>query len=168
MTATAGLGFKLDHLDEALACEADGLWFEVDAEHYMVDGGARLAALDALRARRPVSLHGVGLLLSAEGPDLDHLRRFRRLIDRSWPCGRRSMHEDHYGRAAFQGAVADLLSRRRETGDPRLAQAVAVHCSTAAKAVHDALVANHSLAPALGQEAFVACAGFHAHAVRGQ
>ena len=45
MTATAGLGLKLDHLDEAFACEAAGLWFEVHAENYMVDGGPRLAAL---------------------------------------------------------------------------------------------------------------------------
>jgi hypothetical protein len=28
---TAGLGFKLDHLDAALAAQAEGLWFEVHA-----------------------------------------------------------------------------------------------------------------------------------------
>ncbi len=86
MTATAGLGLKLDHLDEAFACEAAGLWFEVHAENYMVDGGPRLAALEAVRDRFPVSLHGVGLsLLSPEGPDPEHLGRFRRLIDRIDP-----------------------------------------------------------------------------------
>jgi uncharacterized protein (UPF0276 family) len=86
MTATAGLGLKLDHLDEALACEDAGLWFEVHAENYMVEGGPRLAALDAVRTRFPVSLHGVGLsLLSIEGPDPEHLRRFRRLVDRIDP-----------------------------------------------------------------------------------
>jgi uncharacterized protein len=86
VTATAGLGLKLDHLDEALACEAAGLWFEVHAENYMVEGGPRLAALDAVRDRFAVSLHGVGLsLLSREGPDPEHLGRFRRLIDRVEP-----------------------------------------------------------------------------------
>lgn len=44
MIVTAGLGFKAQHLDEALACRAAGLWFEVHAENYMVDGGPRLAA----------------------------------------------------------------------------------------------------------------------------
>jgi uncharacterized protein len=86
VTATAGLGLKLDHLDEALACEAAGLWFEVHAENYMVEGGPRLAALDAVRDRFAVSLHGVGLsLLSREGPDPEHLGRFRRLVDRIEP-----------------------------------------------------------------------------------
>jgi uncharacterized protein len=86
VTATAGLGLKLDHLDEALACEAAGLWFEVHAENYMVEGGPRLAALDAVSDRFPVSLHGVGLsLLSRKGPDPEHLGRFRRLIDRVDP-----------------------------------------------------------------------------------
>ena len=39
MTPTAGLGFKPQHFSEALASPAVGLWFEVHAENYMVDGG---------------------------------------------------------------------------------------------------------------------------------
>jgi uncharacterized protein len=80
MSITAGLGFKLDHIDEAMAARADGLWFEVHAENYMVDGGPRLAALMGLRERHPLSLHSVGLsLVSASPPCPDYLRRLKTL-----------------------------------------------------------------------------------------
>ena len=86
MTPTAGLSFKPVHYEQAMACPAAGLWFEVHAENYMVDGGPRLAMLEALRRRFPLSLHGVGLSLAgAEEPDRDHLARFRQLIDRFEP-----------------------------------------------------------------------------------
>jgi uncharacterized protein (UPF0276 family) len=82
MTMTAGLGFKLEHLDEALTARDPGLWFEVHAENYMVDGGPRLRALVALAERFPISLHGVGLsLASVAPPATDHLRRLRALSD---------------------------------------------------------------------------------------
>ena len=87
MTPTAGLGFKPQHFSEALASPAVGLWFEVHAENYMVDGGARLAMLEELRSRRPLSLHGVGLSLgSADEPDKDHLAALKRLVDRFEPA----------------------------------------------------------------------------------
>jgi uncharacterized protein len=83
---TAGLGFKLQHLVEALTARADGLWFEVHAENYMVDGGPRLAALMALRERHAVSLHGVGLsIVSADPPNPDYLRRLKMLAERVSP-----------------------------------------------------------------------------------
>ena len=86
MPLTAGLGFKLQHLDDALAATAPGLWFEVHAENYMVDGGPRLAALRALRDRFPISLHGVGLsLASAEPPSDSHLDRLKILAERIEP-----------------------------------------------------------------------------------
>jgi uncharacterized protein (UPF0276 family) len=86
MTPTAGLSFKPIHLEQALACPAAGLWFEVHAENYMVDGGPRLATLEGLRKRFPLSIHGVGLSLAgAEKPDRAHLTRLRRLIDRFDP-----------------------------------------------------------------------------------
>ena len=43
MTLTAGLGLKPQHFEDAHACGARGLWFEVHAENYMVDGGPRIA-----------------------------------------------------------------------------------------------------------------------------
>lgn len=86
MTPTAGLSFKPVHYEQALACPAAGLWFEVHAENYMVDGGPRLAMLELLRARFPLSFHGVGLSLAGtERPDRGHLARFKRLIDRFDP-----------------------------------------------------------------------------------
>ena len=86
MTLTAGLGFKMQHLDEALASQSRGLWFEVHAENYMVDGGPRLAALMALRDRFSISIHGVGLsLASIEPPAPEHLSRLKQLIDRVQP-----------------------------------------------------------------------------------
>jgi hypothetical protein len=86
MTLTAGLGFKTAHLAEALTSPAEGLWFEVHAENYMVDGGPRLAALMALRERRPLSIHGVGLsIASSSSPDADHLARLARLVERTAP-----------------------------------------------------------------------------------
>jgi hypothetical protein len=86
MKLTAGLGFKTAHLPEALTSPVDGLWFEVHAENYMVDGGPRLAALMALREARPLSIHGVGLsIASASSPDSDHLARLARLVERTAP-----------------------------------------------------------------------------------
>lgn len=86
MTPAAGVGFKAEHFDEALAASAAGLWFEVHAENYMVEGGPRLAMLEAVRSERPLSLHGVGLSLAgAAPPDPDHLARLKRLVDRYEP-----------------------------------------------------------------------------------
>lgn len=59
MTPTAGLGFKTQHSETAVAATVEGLWFEVHPENYMVQGGPRLAMLEALRATHPLSLHGV-------------------------------------------------------------------------------------------------------------
>lgn len=89
MTAhlSAGLGLKPQHFDAARDCRADGLWFEVHPENYMVEGGPRLAWLEAIRARFPLSLHGVALSLAADAePDAVHLARFRKLIDRFEPA----------------------------------------------------------------------------------
>lgn len=82
---TAGLGLKPLHYEAALAADADGLWFEVHAENYMVEGGPRLAWLEAIGAGKPLSLHGVGLSLAGGPPDPVHLARFRALIDRFQP-----------------------------------------------------------------------------------
>ncbi|RZJ97205.1 MAG: DUF692 domain-containing protein [Brevundimonas sp.] len=83
---SAGLGLKAQHYEDALASRADGLWFEVHAENYMVEGGPRLAWLEAIRRDKPLSLHGVGLSLAADQrPDRDHLLRLKALADRYEP-----------------------------------------------------------------------------------
>jgi hypothetical protein len=86
VTPAAGIGFKPQHFREAVATPAVGLWFEVHAENYMVDGGPRLAMLEALCERYPLSLHGVGMSLAgAAEPDSEHLAALKRLVDRFEP-----------------------------------------------------------------------------------
>lgn len=86
ITPSAGLAFKSEHFDDAMTCPAAGLWFEVHAENYMVAGGPRLAMLDALADRLPLSLHGVGLSLAGvERPCPRQLLALRRLVDRCRP-----------------------------------------------------------------------------------
>jgi uncharacterized protein (UPF0276 family) len=84
---TAGLGLKPQHFDDAHACRAAGLWFEVHPENYMVAGGPRLAWLDAIRSQHPLSLHGVALSLAADAaPDAKHLDRLAELVDQVQPA----------------------------------------------------------------------------------
>jgi uncharacterized protein len=86
MTPTAGVGFKPQHFEEALASPAAGLWLEVHPENYMVEGGPRLAMLEALREQHSLSLHGVGMSLAgAADPDPVHLNRLKSLVDRFEP-----------------------------------------------------------------------------------
>ncbi|MCE2948487.1 MAG: DUF692 family multinuclear iron-containing protein [bacterium] len=84
---TAGLGLKPVHYSEAAECAAAGLWFEVHPENYLVDGGPRLAWLDRVRSRHPLSFHSVALSLAGtDGPDPAFLDRLARLVDRFEPA----------------------------------------------------------------------------------
>jgi uncharacterized protein (UPF0276 family) len=86
MPPTAGLGLKSQHYAEALASDADGLWFEVHPENYMAAGGPRLRWLESIRQKYPLSLHGVGLSLAADAdPDPAHLLALKTLADRFAP-----------------------------------------------------------------------------------
>jgi uncharacterized protein (UPF0276 family) len=107
MAPSAGLGLKPQHFEEALASPADGLWFEVHPENYLVDGGPRLAWLEAIRARHPVALHGVALSLAAAArPDPGHLRRLGALVDRIQPA----LVSEHLAWSTWRGAYhPDLL-----------------------------------------------------------
>ena len=108
---TAGLGFKPEHFDAAMAPiaaeSAAGLWFEVHAENYMVAGGPRLAMLEALRETHPLSLHGVGLsLASPTRPDPDHLAALARLAGRFEPV----LVSEHLAWSRFgERCLPDLL-----------------------------------------------------------
>lgn len=131
---TVGLGLKARHYEEALAASAAGLWFEVHPENYMVEGGPRLAWLEAIRRDRPLSLHGVGLSLAGEeAPDADHLARLRALADRfqpfvmsehlAWSRGQGAYHPDLLPfprtRRAFR-RVCDNVSRAQDALGRRL------------------------------------------------
>jgi len=103
----AGMGFKPQHIDDALHCPSSGLWFEVHPENYLGDGGPLPAMLDTLADRHPLSLHGVSLsLASAVPPDPNHLHRLRRLIDRVNPA----LLSEHLAWSSWEGAyLPDLL-----------------------------------------------------------
>lgn len=126
---TAGIGLKPQHYDAALACRADGLWFEVHPENYMVAGGPRLAWLEAIRARHAISLHGVALSLAADAePDPEHLGRLASLARRLEPA----LISEHLAWSTWRGAYhPDLLPF------PRTSEALAriaenVHCAQTA------------------------------------
>jgi uncharacterized protein (UPF0276 family) len=106
-TLSAGLGLKPDHFDAARAARADGLWFEVHPENYMVDGGPRLAWLEAIRAEHPLSLHGVGLSLASDAPpDPTHLARLAALVRRFEPA----LVSEHLAWSVWDGTYRpDLL-----------------------------------------------------------
>jgi uncharacterized protein (UPF0276 family) len=104
---SAGLGLKAEHYAEALAAPADGLWFEVHPENYMVDGGPRLAWLEAIRGRHPLSLHGVALSLAgAAPPEPAHLSRLAGLVRRFEPA----LVSEHLAWSTWRGRYhPDLL-----------------------------------------------------------
>ncbi|MFJ3050611.1 DUF692 domain-containing protein [Pseudomonas nitroreducens] len=102
----AGLGLKAEHYTQALDCCARGLWFEVHPENYMV-GGPRLAWLERIAERHPLSLHGVSLSLAADAaPDEAHLLRLRALVERVQPV----LISEHLAWSTWRGRyLPDLL-----------------------------------------------------------
>lgn len=108
-----GLGLKPEHFDDAVRARADGLWFEVHPENHLVAGGPRLAWLEAVRERHPLSLHGVSLSLAGEAPlDAAHLRRLAALVRRLQPA----LVSEHLAWSRFAGGwLPDLLPFPRTT-----------------------------------------------------
>jgi uncharacterized protein (UPF0276 family) len=88
--AAAGIGLRTQHLGdfaaEAAHAPPSTPWLEIHSETFLCEGGPRLAMLDAVAARYPLSCHGVGLSLgSAEGLDPAHLARLKNLFARVKP-----------------------------------------------------------------------------------
>lgn len=112
-TLAAGLGLKPEHYEAALGARAEGLWFEVHPENYMVAGGPRIGWLEAIRARHPVSLHGVSLSLAGEAaPDAAHLQRLAALARRIQPA----LISEHLAWSTWNGQYfPDLLPFPRST-----------------------------------------------------
>jgi len=108
-SAHAGITLKPDHFRAVheRAGGIDGLWVEVHAENYMVEGGPRLAWLEVIAETVPVSLHGVGLSLAGPGAvDRDHLERWRKLLQRVQPA----RISEHLAWSVAEGQYfADLL-----------------------------------------------------------
>lgn len=81
----AGLGLRGPHVGDVLARGPDVGWWEVHSENYF-GGGEPIAALERVRSRYSVSLHGVGLGLGSwEPPSAGHLRQMKTLVDRIEP-----------------------------------------------------------------------------------
>ena len=126
----AGLGLKAEHFGEASACRAEGLWFEVHAENYLVAGGPRLGWLETVRRDHPVSLHGVSLSLAgAEAPDAGTLAKLAALVRRIEPA----LVSEHLAWSRRGGVyLPDLLPF------PRSDEALGVVCAHVAE-LQDAL-----------------------------
>jgi uncharacterized protein len=87
LPASVGIGLRAAHVTQVLAERPGVGWLEVHSENYFLDGGAALAALDAMRLHYPISLHGVGLSLgSADALDARHVHRLARLASRIEPA----------------------------------------------------------------------------------
>ena len=87
LPARAGAGLKGDHVADILADRAHVGFFEVHAENYMGAGGMPHQQLRAIREHYPISLHGVGMSIGSSGAlDIDHLARFKRLVEMYEPA----------------------------------------------------------------------------------
>ncbi len=87
LPARSGIGLRWPHVQQVREEWPAVPWFEVHSENYFFTGGPALSALEAIRERYPVSLHGVGMSLGgADGLDLEHLRKLKRLVDRIEPA----------------------------------------------------------------------------------
>lgn len=87
LPAGAGVGLKPEHYRDILNGSPAVQWLEVHPENYMGAGGPPHHVLEQVRARFPLSLHGVGLSIGGAQPlSRDHLRRLRALVDRYQPA----------------------------------------------------------------------------------
>lgn len=103
----AGIGLKPEHANGLLEAPEQIGFLEVHAENYMGAGGPPHALLSALRARYPLSLHGVGLSIGGAAPlDQAHLARLKALIDRYEPAS----FSEHLAWSSHEGTYFnDLL-----------------------------------------------------------
>lgn len=107
LPARGGVGLKSRHFQEVLDTCPDVGFFEVHAENFMVDGGPFRHYLGKIRERYPLSLHGVGLSIGAEGNlDEGHLDRLAGLIARYEPAS----FSEHLAWSTHEGLfLNDLL-----------------------------------------------------------
>ncbi len=105
--ARAGIGFKLPHTEAILAAPERVGFVEIHAENFMSAGGPPHHMLARVRDLLPVSLHGVGLSIGAEGPlDRAHLARLAEVARRYEP----GLVSEHLAWSTHAGAYFnDLL-----------------------------------------------------------
>lgn len=102
-----GTSFKPAHLQAILEAGLERGFFEVHAENYMGAGGPPHRALEAIRQRYPISVHGVCMSIGGQNPiDRDHLERFRTVVERYEPM----LVSEHLAWSSHGGAfLNDLL-----------------------------------------------------------
>jgi uncharacterized protein (UPF0276 family) len=102
----AGIGLRFPHHRHVLETTPAVAWFEVHTENFFGGGTVRQTLLN-IRARYPLSLHGVGLSLgSAEGLDVRHLQRVAELVRDVEPA----LISEHLSWSVVGGEyLADLL-----------------------------------------------------------
>jgi uncharacterized protein (UPF0276 family) len=82
----AGLGLRGPHVSQVLSTYPPTGWWEVHSENYF-GGGEPIAALERVRERYEISLHGVGMGLgNYAAPDGRHLQQLKTLITRLEPA----------------------------------------------------------------------------------
>jgi uncharacterized protein (UPF0276 family) len=107
LPTAAGVGLRAPHHLQVLSQSPAVAWFEAHSENYFAQGGAHVECLSRIRARYPVSLHGVGLSLgSTDALSKDHLANLRRVIARFEPA----LVSEHLSWSSVAGRFAnDLL-----------------------------------------------------------
>jgi uncharacterized protein len=107
MPASAGIGLRAAHHLHVLSASPPTAWFEAHSENYFADGGSHVDCLARIRARYPLSLHGVGLSLGSTDPlNQAHLANLRRVIARFEPM----LVSEHLSWSSVGGRFAnDLL-----------------------------------------------------------
>lgn len=101
-----GIGLRSPHYQEILDETPPIGWFEIHPENYFC-GGLHQYILDQVAEKYPLSMHAVGLSLGADQDvDPEHLRQFKKLIDRYDPF----LISDHIAWSASGNAhLNDLL-----------------------------------------------------------
>ncbi len=130
MPAGTGIGLRAPHHVHVLSQAPRAAWFEAHSENYFAAGGAHVESLSKIRARYPLSLHGVGLSLGSTDPlDRRHLAEVRRVVARFEPA----LVSEHLSWSSVGGRFAnDLLPL------PYTEEALR-HVSTRIEQVQDAL-----------------------------
>ncbi len=107
VSALAGISLKPQHYEDVLGRSEVADFFEVHAENYFGAGGAPHRYLTAIRARHPLSIHGVGLSLGGAEPlNTRHLANLRTLVERYQPL----LVSEHLAWCAHEGVYFnDLL-----------------------------------------------------------
>jgi uncharacterized protein (UPF0276 family) len=105
--AQAGIGLRAPHHREFLEQRPQIPWVEVHSENFFAEGGRQLEVLDAVRRDYGISLHGVGLSIgSTDQLDAEHLRRLKRLVERTQPA----LVSEHLSWSSVDGVFSnDLL-----------------------------------------------------------